>query len=246
MEKLQPKAIIFDLGSTLIEYEAVPWPELAVECINKVGTFLKKKGYDVPDKGEFYSLFDEVKGMYRETAAKKLIEWSIPQAAATVLKKLNIDNENGLADKMFEEYYKPVDEKLYVYDDTKAMLELIKEKIGRIGLISNTIFPEQTHLKELKRFKIEKYFDFTIFSSTVGVRKPHPDIFIKAANMAGLAPGECVYVGDRYIEDVTGPNGIGMPAILKKLEIREYPEDMPETVRTITCLTELHDHIELN
>ena len=42
MDKLKVKAVIFDLGSTLIEYEKVPWMELSVECIASVGDFLRK------------------------------------------------------------------------------------------------------------------------------------------------------------------------------------------------------------
>jgi hypothetical protein len=32
MEKLQPRAVIFDLGSTLIEYEVIPWSEMNLYC----------------------------------------------------------------------------------------------------------------------------------------------------------------------------------------------------------------------
>ena len=63
--------------------------------------------------------------------------------------------------------------------------------------------------------------------------------------MAGFAPSECVYIGDRYVEDVEGPNDIGMNAILKIVEGREYPQDMPDTLRTIRTLGELERHIEI-
>jgi len=32
MIRIEPKAVIFDLGSTLIEYEGIPWPNLGREC----------------------------------------------------------------------------------------------------------------------------------------------------------------------------------------------------------------------
>ena len=245
MDKLKPKAVIFDLGSTLIEYEKVPWSELSIICMKEVSKYLRKQNYTIPDDDEFIRLFEEVKSDYRKLAADKHIEWSIPQASEALLKRLEIEVENGLAEKMFEAYYKPVDKVLEVYDDTAETLANVKAKGYTVGLISNTIFPESAHLKELKRFKLDSYFDFKMFSSTFGVRKPHPDIFYKAANMAGCAPSECVYIGDRYIEDVTGPNGIGMHAILKKLENREYPSDMPETISTINRLSEISEFIDL-
>jgi len=93
----------------------------------------------------------------------------------------------------------------------------------------------------LERFRIEPYLDFKIFSSTFKYRKPHPDIFLKAANLAGYAPSECLYVGDRYYEDIQGPAGIGMKAVLKMVDKRQYPEDMPYDFPRIKTLSELLD-----
>lgn len=245
MEKLKVKAVIFDLGSTLIEYETTPWPELAKSCIGNVHKYLKKRKFELPEEAQFLELFEEVKSFYRKSAAENLIEWSVPTAAEKVLEKLEIPNENNLADKMFEAYYKPVEAELYAYDDSFSTLKKIKDEIGTIGLVSNTIFPDHTHIDELKRFDLYQFFDFTIFSSVFGLRKPHPDIFTQAVNMAGFAPSECLYVGDRYIEDVTGPNSIGMHAILKVKPGREYPQDMPEDVRKINQLVELFDYLEI-
>lgn len=246
MNKLNPKAVIFDLGSTLIEYESLEWTELMIQCVSNVHRYLTKQNYDIPAKGEFIQIFGKIKDKFRKTALDTLIEWTIPQATEKLLKELNIESTNGLIDKIFDAYYKPIDKRLYIYDDTLEMLEKIKRKGCIIGLISNTIFPEKTHLSELKKFEIEGYLDFTVFSSTFGFRKPHNDIYYKAANLAGYAPSECVYIGDRYLEDYKGPTRIGMPAILKILPQREYPDDMQDTIRKITCLSELTSHLDIS
>jgi len=114
-----------------------------------------------------------------------------------------------------------------------------------MGLVSNTVFPERAHKGELRRFGIAPYLNFTIFSSSFGFRKPHPDIFYHAVNLAGFAPCECVYVGDRYAEDISGPRRIGMEAILRRKSGREYPAAMPDLDRQIASLSELADHIAL-
>ena len=57
MEKLQPRAVIFDLGSTLIEYEAIPWPELNLVCLEKAYEFLVKKKIEIPEKEPFCITF---------------------------------------------------------------------------------------------------------------------------------------------------------------------------------------------
>ncbi len=244
MNRLQPKAVIFDLGSTLIEYESETWDILSRKCALSVFSYLSKHegAFQLPLEEEFVEKLEEAKSCYREEAFNTHVEWRINQALADLLTSLKIVSEDGIVDNLFEAFYTPVREQLYVYDDTVSTLERIREAHPIIGLVSNTIFPEKIHLAELKRFGIASFFDFTIFSSTFGKRKPHPDIFRKAANLAGYAPAECVYIGDRYMEDIEGPTGIGMPAILKVKSNREYPEDMPLADRRIDKLAELRDH----
>ncbi|MBI5266685.1 MAG: HAD family hydrolase, partial [candidate division Zixibacteria bacterium] len=242
MEKLKPRAVIFDLGSTLIEYEAIPWEELNKLCAAASRKFLLKSGYAVPDEAEFFAALESAKSGYRKLADDELIEWDVVQAARTLFARMGWESNNGLAEKFFDAYYAPVDKQLYVYEDTIATLTRLRSQIKSIGLISNTVFPERAHHHELKRFGVAPFLDFSIFSSTFKLRKPHPDIFYKAANLAGVAPGECVYIGDRYKEDIVGPTAIGMPAILKVKEGRAYPEEMPALSRRIDHLSELFEH----
>ncbi|MBD3331767.1 HAD-IA family hydrolase [candidate division GN15 bacterium] len=244
MDKLTPKAVIFDLGSTLLEYEAIPWDELGRECAEASRQFLISKKLTVPDQVEFNDAFELAKASYREKASTSWEEWSVPMVAVPLLKKLGLPCDEEFVDLFFDAYYEPVEKHLYVYEDTLETLEAIKRRYAKVGLVSNTVFPERAHRKELARFGIGPYLDFAIFSSTFKWRKPHPDIFYKAANMAGFAPSECVYTGDRYLEDVQGPNSVGMPGILKVKPGREYPVDMPEDVRKIDALSELRQHFD--
>lgn len=244
MQKLKPRAVIFDLGSTLIEYEAVPWEELTRQCAESGRKFLKKSGYAVPEADEFHENLESAKSDFRKLADEKHIEWDVTKAATVLFKRFGWENTNGLSETFFDAYYKAVERQLFVYDDTVSTLTRLRTHVGTIGLISNTVFPERAHQAELKRFGIEKFFDFTIFSSTFGLRKPHPDIFVKAANLAGVAPCECVYIGDRYKEDIVGPSQIGMPAILRAKQGREYTAEMPALERRIDSLAEIFDHLD--
>lgn len=243
-EKLDPKAVIFDLGSTLIEYEAVSWDELNVLCANHAHTFLLEHGYRIPDPVEFHAMFEAAKSSYRKRASESYEEWDVPQVAMEMLGQYDKAIAPEFVDSFFDAYYKPVDTLLFMYDDTIDTLQRLRKKYPQIGLVSNTVFPERVHRHELERFGIEPYLNFAIFSSTFRLRKPHPDIFREACRLAGYPPEECVYIGDRYLEDITGPNSIGMPAVLKVKEGREYPPEMPAEVRKINRLSELFDHLK--
>ncbi len=243
-EKLTPRAVIFDLGSTLISYPSTVWDEISDQCIANAREFLMGQGHDMPSEAEFIAAYRILRDGYRKSAAETLVEWSVAQLAQKMIEQAGITPTDKLTDGFFNAYYERLEPHVYAYEDTVEVLARISEKYGTVGLVSNTIFPERIHHDEMERFGFAKYLSFGLFSSSFGVRKPHSDIFYQAANLAGYAPGECVYIGDRYIEDVTGPNNIGMPAILKWHESRDYPDDMPYSTRQVRTLSELVQHFD--
>ena len=245
MEKLRPRALIFDLGSTLIEYESMPWDALGEACFESGRQFLVSSGYDLPARETVETIFNDIREAYRREARESYIEWDVPTVATRMLDALNISYDDDLIDAFFDAYYEPVDRELFIYDDVIETLVTLKPFYPMMGLVSNTVFPERAHLSELDRFGIDPFLSFRVFSSTFGLRKPHADIFYHACNQAGFAPSECLYVGDRYLEDIVGPTSIGMHAILKMKPGREYPEEMPEADRRIDRLSELLDHLNL-
>jgi putative hydrolase of the HAD superfamily len=54
------------------------------------------------------------------------------------------------------------------------------------------------------------------FSSEVGVRKPHREIYADALKKLGADPSRTLFVGDRVREDVQGPQALGMRAVLTR------------------------------
>jgi len=243
MGKLTPKAVLFDLGGTLIEYPSTMWDEISEQCIANARDYVMGQGHSLPSEDVFVALYRELRDEYRNTAAETLVEWSVADLAQRLLERSGLDPAAELVDGFFDAYYERVEPHVFVFEDVRDVLSSLRDKGEVIGLISNTIFPERIHHRELNKFGLAEFFDFTIFSSTFGLRKPHNDIFYHAANLAGRAPAECVYIGDRYIEDVTGPNGIGMPAILRWHEAREYPSDLPSSQRQVRSLSELSEHL---
>lgn len=57
-------------------------------------------------------------------------------------------------------------------------------------------------------------FDATAFSSEVGFLKPHPETYRVACARLGIAPGECLYVGDGGDNELTGADAAGLHAVL--------------------------------
>jgi len=56
--------------------------------------------------------------------------------------------------------------------------------------------------------------DVTIFSCSVGMRKPDPGIYQLTTERLGVRPGECIFVGDGGSEELSGALNVGMYPVL--------------------------------
>ncbi|MFL2640347.1 MAG: HAD family hydrolase [Dehalococcoidia bacterium] len=67
-------------------------------------------------------------------------------------------------------------------------------------------------------------FDKIICSETERVYKPHPSIFQAALDYFGIDAGSSMYVGDSPLEDIQGPQSLGMNAIWLNRNGTDWPE----------------------
>ncbi len=77
---------------------------------------------------------------------------------------------------------------------------------------------------DIQRVGLDRFFSFAFSSADVAASKPAPDIFHAALNHAGVAPQQCIHVGDNLIDDVHGAGSVGMHTIWVKLS------DQPNTI----------------
>jgi HAD superfamily hydrolase (TIGR01549 family) len=91
--------------------------------------------------------------------------------------------------------------------DAPRVVEVLSEEYS-LGIISNA-YPDVQYNK-LKGIGLLEYFDVIILSEEIGIRKPEKAIFLKAAELLGNAPSECLFVGDSFDTDVVGSAESGM------------------------------------
>jgi putative hydrolase of the HAD superfamily len=56
-------------------------------------------------------------------------------------------------------------------------------------------------------------FDALAFSCLLGVSKPDPRLYLHVCERLGVAPGECLYVGDGANDELGGAERVGMTAV---------------------------------
>jgi putative hydrolase of the HAD superfamily len=216
------KAILFDMGSTLLEFENYTWEVLGRSCAESSYQFLQDNGLILPQFEEFGLLLRDEFVKARTKVEENLKEFKFEEVAGNVFRQLDLNTSDGLYHGFVEVYYQPVTDQITLIDGADEILRYFKDQGLKIGIVSNTIFPERFHLIELKKFGLYPCLDFHIFSSTIGVRKPHPRIFREALDNLKIDASQSVFVGDRLVEDVGGAQKVGMKGILKYHEGRDY------------------------
>jgi HAD superfamily hydrolase (TIGR01549 family) len=95
-----------------------------------------------------------------------------------------------------------------LYPDALACLEAVRSLGLRIGIVGN-----QTQALERWARQAVLPADVVSSSASLGVRKPDPRFFEHVVELAGCAPEEIAYVGDRVDNDVLPAAAAGLVAV---------------------------------
>jgi putative hydrolase of the HAD superfamily len=201
------KAVGFDWAHTLMdlgdESDRLP--------LEKVFAYLKTKQIPLPDfevclnkSRELFrpmieqSRITHMEARYEEVLQYLLFYFKIPwQGKASLQDLLRV-------------YYREVYQERQIFPEVNNVLQQLSQWGISMGIISNTTNPVFMKELELENSGLKKYFDFTIYSSGVPFRKPHPSIFQLAINHFQLEPCEILFVGDSLSADIMGAQGVGM------------------------------------
>ncbi len=94
------------------------------------------------------------------------------------------------------------------------MLEELKHNNIVLGMITNG--KGKFQMDNIKALGIEKYFQTILISEWEGIKKPEPQIFLKALDKLNVLPSESIFVGDHPEKDVKAAQNVGMKGIWKK------------------------------
>ena len=95
----------------------------------------------------------------------------------------------------------------------KESVQLLKELKARgikIGLMTNTFSDERNFIRSCELFP---YFDIALISYEQGICKPDPQMYRMMTEQLGVAPEECLFVGDGGSRELYGAREAGMKAV---------------------------------
>ncbi len=205
------KAVIFDLGNTLIYFTGV-WPEVMAQADSALFKHLRAVGLKL-DESSFLAEFRTRLNAYYQERESEFIEYTTRYFLKEMLTEVGYPDflEKALQDAL-REYYAVSQNYWLLESDTLTTLQILSNRGYRLGLVSNAADdPDVQALVD--KAGIRPYFDLILTSAAQGIRKPDPRIFSPLIDRWGFAPGQIAMVGDTLGADILGAQNAGVFSI---------------------------------
>lgn len=210
------KAVIFDLGGTLIEYAGTyqTWPLLETPGLKAAHQRLTAAGVPQPPFTQFQETgFALLPGRWQQATAGERNLRVVELIAEILATNGFTAPETAVLDEAAQAYEAAIQSQAQPIDGAQTLLAELQASGYRLGLISNTMFRGEAHLADLARFGLDGYFQATLFSADKNMWKPNQAPFTQMVTALGVPAAAAVYVGDDPANDVVGSQGAGLRAI---------------------------------
>ncbi len=237
------KAVLFDLGDTILEFGKVKTTRAFLEGARTTHAFLKANGQPAACFSWYFF--------------RNLLRLRIKYLMAGILRRdfdsLEVLKEVGaklgvkLSPEQWEEFawlwYEPLSRCAKIEPDLRETLAGLQNMGLKLGIVSNTFVTRTSLQQHLRQLGLLEFFSMQLYSYELHVRKPSTQIFRIAADRIGERPENILFVGDRIDNDIRPALAIGMRAALKEAHTNDGKEAPPAALR-IHRLAELPDLIE--
>ena len=230
------KVILFDLGGTLVHYHGKNLADLSQQSMHLLLETLKNENKLSPElvtqfKWQFASLVRKAWDTHEEQT------W--PDTLQQTCRALGLPISKAQARRYEVLYFQTWQKETIPFPETIKTLQTLFAQGHRLGLVSNAAFSPDLMLSQVRRLELLSFFDHLFFSSAVGVRKPEPAIYQLALDTFQVSPSECVFIGDRILEDVRAPKSLGLRTIFR------CPERLTSPCEADACVDSLEEVIAI-
>jgi putative hydrolase of the HAD superfamily len=176
-------AVLFDWGDTLMQFAYSP--EL-VAAGHRAG--LAAIGRDgLPEATEVTERFrEEYEPLFWVPGTIEEIEY--PDLVRRLLRDFGVEIDDDELGRYLEAEHRAWDPARILAAHTYPLLETLRARGLKLGLVSNAFDPGWLLHRDLEQMGLAERLDFSVFSSEIGMRKPHPAIFERALEALGSSP----------------------------------------------------------
>jgi len=225
------KAVLFDLGETLLNFGKVNTTRLFCDGARLSYDFLKSCGQ--PVGGFRYYCWRNLLSLYVQRCISKITKKDFN--SLVLLRGIGASKGIRLDKEQWRHFawlwYEPLSRIGRFEPKIKETLSVL-EKLGlKLGIVSNTFVTGSSLEKHLEQAGLLDFFSVRIYSCEFDFRKPDTRIFKIAAERIGELPENIMFVGDRIDADIAPAAKMGMTAVLKKAYTnigRKIPKGVPQ------------------
>lgn len=202
------ESVLFDWGDTLMHFA---YDEALIEAGHRAGLAAIGRD-DLPDVAALTAHFQErYEPLFWQPGTIEEIEY--PGLVRQCLNDFGVEISDEELDRFLDAEHESWTPARRLASTTHALLDSLRGRGLKLGLVSNAFDPGWLLRRDLERMDVAARLDVAVFSSEVGMRKPHPAIFERALGELGVAPERTLFVGDRLYEDVRGAADLGMKTV---------------------------------
>lgn len=240
MSSLEISTVMFDLGDTLFE----PLNSSLIGKNLETVAYSVKLNKGTPDLlSEFRITRNQIE---HEFSASNSTFYLHRQFIAKVLTSMFESFGHALEDEVIEQFCdsqrNAVVENLRPRKDCARTLARLRDLDYKLAIVSNI---DDEWLEPIsKLWKLDRMVDEILSSEQARSCKPHSSIFLQACRMVGVLPHEVIFVGDSYVNDVTGSKNVGMHPIWFATGGTNPSHD--ESIKSIRELNELESILTKN
>ncbi|RLF08055.1 MAG: hypothetical protein DRJ60_01200 [Thermoprotei archaeon] len=199
---MRREVVLVDLGNTLIHGPRI------TEVFKHV-ILSEDLRVDPSEATKLAHAFDEVYNSLKVVKRKLLIEVSLHTILKITLGKIFAVN-GGFIERLREVLIHHYVDTRRTHEDALVFLRELKRNGFTVIVVSN-ISDHYMALESLRKLSLMSYIDDILTSAQLGIRKPHPLIYLRAMQITSAF--NAIFVGDNIETDVIGPERIGLNAI---------------------------------
>jgi putative hydrolase of the HAD superfamily len=202
------EAVLFDWGDTLMQWT---WQDELLEAGHRAGLAALSRD-ELPEVATVAARFREgYLPLLWQPGVLEEVEY--PGIVRELLAEFDVSVSNDELARFLEAEHAAWQPARQLGAHTWALLESLRDRGLRLGLVSNALDPPWLLHRDLDQLGVAGRLDAAVFSSEVGWRKPHPAIFERALDALGVEAPNALFVGDRLYEDVGGASQLGMRTV---------------------------------
>lgn len=204
LRAMQISAVLFDWGGTLSEYADIElidmWKLAAAHLSRETGR----------DEAELTAKLLAAELRYWDGVKSSQRTGTLREILAAESRALGLDVAEAVVSEAANRHLDAWTPHIRHHADAAPALRALRESGCKLGLLSNTHWPEAFHEHFLERDGLLGLLDERAYTSNMSHSKPHRAAFMHLLERLGVAPEHAIMVGDRPVDDVWGAQQLGM------------------------------------